>query len=317
MNPAEAASSQGYSPLAAIGHTPLVELTHFQPKPGVRIFAKLEGQNPSGSIKDRVAWELVSAAEARGELQPGQTIVEASSGNTAIALAMVARQRGYKLHICLSEDVPEPIFDILRLYKVQVETCKARTGMKGAIDRADQLAEELGAFALRQFFDPRNVAAHYHGTGNEIVEQLREVDAFIAGIGTGGTIMGVGQRLREHNPDVTIVGVEPKMGDCLQGLCKLEEGFHAPLLDRNMLSRCFLAGAADSISLAKEVARKEGLIVGVSSGAALHVAQRIAKDMSQGNIVLAFSDGGWKYLPARPWHAADEHDPSLNNVHWW
>jgi len=305
------------SALAAIGNTPLIELHHLRPKPGIRIFAKLEGQNPSGSIKDRIALRMVCAAEKRGDLKPGDTIVEASSGNTAIALALVARQRGYNLQVALPEGVPPTIVDILELLEVELHWCPPKAGMKGAIDRAEHISAKTGSYPLRQFFDPKNVEVHYQRTGAEIVQQLPTVDVFIAGIGTGGTVMGVGRRLREHNPKVKVIGIEPRMGERLQGLYSLEDTFLAPLLDLNFLDRRFLVGAGPSIERARQVAAREGVLAGVSAGATLHVALRIAEEVDKADIVAMFSDGGWKYLPSHPWNAAQKQDPELDEIHWW
>ena len=306
-----------HSALRRIGNTPLIELTHMSPKPGVRIFAKFEGTNPTGSIKDRVARALVCELEREGRLHPGQRIVEASSGNTAISLAMVARQRGYKVCVVLPEGVPPMIADTLMLFDVHLHWCKPLAGMRGAIEAAEQLAKDCGGVALRQFQNPLNVHVHETQTGEEIVRDLPEVDVFVAGIGTGGTITGVARRLRRHNPKVRIVGVEPHMGERLQGLTCLEDHFAAPLFDISLLDRRFLVTAARSLQLMREITAREGLVAGVSSGAALHAALREAERMDSGNIVVMFSDSGWKYLPSRPWDAAERDDPNLDEVHWW
>jgi [CysO sulfur-carrier protein]-thiocarboxylate-dependent cysteine synthase len=305
------------SVLATVGNTPLVELARLSPKPGVRIFAKLEGQNPSGSIKDRIAHGLVEAAEQRGELKPGMTLVEASTGNTAIALALVARQKGYKIRVMMPEGVPPSIWDTLELLGAEITWCEPCAGMKGAIDMAQDEARRIGGYALRQFLDERNVAIHYATTGAEIAAALDRIDVFVSGIGTGGTITGVGRRLSEQNPALRIIGVEPAIGDCLQGLQCIEDASPPPLFEPALLSRLFRVDAATSIVRMKEVARAEGLMVGVSSGACLHAALREADRMTEGNIVVMFSDGGWKYLPTRPWGAAEHHDRALDDVHWW
>lgn len=306
-----------HSALNKIGNTPLIELTHMSPKPGVRIFAKFEGTNPTGSIKDRVASALVCELERNGRLRPEQRIVEASSGNTAISLAMVARQRGYKVCVVLPEGVPPMIADTLMLFDVHLHWCKPLAGMRGAIEAAEQLASDCGGVALRQFQNPLNVHVHETQTGEEIVRDLPDVDVFVAGIGTGGTITGVARRLRQHNPKVKIVGVEPHMGERLQGLTCLEDHFAAPLFDISMLDRRFLVTAARSLQLMREITAREGLVAGVSSGAALHAALRVAEGMDRGNIVVMFSDSGWKYLPSRPWDAAERDDIDLDEVHWW
>ena len=310
-------SQQPQGLLSLIGNTPLLELRRLAPKPGVRIFAKLEGQNPSGSIKDRIVLAMVEAAERRGDLSPGDTIVEASSGNTAIALAMVAKQKGYRVHVVIPKLVPPSIRDVLRLFGAKVTWCGPDGGMKAAIDLAAALAEQEHHYYLRQFTDDLNVQAHYQGTGAEIAGALEEVNAFVAGIGTGGTIMGAGRRLREANPDVRIIGVEPRMGERLQGLRSLSEAYPPPLLDLAELDGRYLVDSASAVKAARAVVAKEGLFAGVSSGATLHAALRLAKDMRRGNIVVMFSDGGWKYLPSRPWDGSKRATDALDEVHWW
>ncbi|NUN13102.1 MAG: cysteine synthase family protein [Myxococcales bacterium] len=306
-----------FSVLDLVGKTPLVELRSFSPKPGVRIFAKLEGQNPSGSIKDRIARGLVEAAETSGELRPGGILCEASSGNTAIALAMVARQKGYRIKVALPDGVAPSISDILKLLGAEFHWCRPYLGMKGAIDAANELAAHSGGICVGQFSNPLNVDIHYRTTGEEIVTAMPDIDVFVAGIGTGGTIMGVGKRLREHNPKVRIVGIEPKMGDKLQGLRSLEEGFMPPLLNLDMLSRRMIVDAASSIRLMQQAILAEGIFLGVSGGATLFGALKEAERMDRGNIVVMSSDSGWKYLPARPWDAAHAWDHELDEVHWW
>ena len=303
--------------LSLIGNTPLVELKRLSPKPGVRLFAKLEGQNPSGSIKDRIVKAIVEAAERRGDLRPGDTIIDASSGNTAIAIASLSKQKGYSARVVIPQGVPATIVDLLRLFGVDVTWCDSHAGMKGAIDEALRQAEANGFYLLNQFEDGENVQAHYDGTGLEIAQALPQVDAFVAGIGTGGTVMGAGRRLREANPNVRIIGVEPRLGDRLQGLRSLSEGFASPLLDINQLDGRFLVDSASALSTAHAVVRSEGIVAGVSSGACLHAALRVAERMDRGNIVVMFSDGGWKYLPARPWDVPQAEAPSLDETHWW
>jgi cysteine synthase len=303
--------------LEFVGNTPLVELRHMSPKQRVRVFAKLEGQNPSGSVKDRIVLSMVDAAERRGDLKPGYTIVEASTGNTAIALALLSKQKGYEIKVVIPEGVVPTMGDILALYGAEVVRCEPHAGLKGAIELASQMAEKRGHYCLGQFYDSANVEAHYRTTGPEIVRALPRVDVFVAGIGTGGTIMGVGGCLRESNPNVRVVGVEPRMGERLQGLRSLEEGHIPKLLDLSCLNSRFLVSSADAVEMAHQVVRKEGIMAGVSSGATLHVALRLAQDMDEGNIVVMFSDGGWKYLPSRPWDAARKRTEGLDETHWW
>ncbi len=303
--------------LGLIGDTPLVELRRMAPKPGVRIFAKLEGQNPSGSVKDRIALAMVEQAEEQGLLHPGDTIVEASSGNTAIALAMIAKQKGYAVRVVIPGEVAPSIGDLLELYGAEITWCEPRAGMKGAIDLALETSREHGFHYVGQFDNPMNLQTHYATTGDEIARALPDVDVLVAGIGTGGTITGVGRRLREANPDVKIVGVEPRMGEALQGLRSLSEGYVPPLLDLNLLNRRFLVDNATAIDMSRRIVEREGIMAGISSGAALHAAFRVAEDLLRGNIVVMFSDGGWKYLPARPWDAARSGSEALDETHWW
>ena len=243
--------------------------------------------------------------------------VEASTGNTAIALAMVAKQKGYSLVVVIPQEVAPSIGDVLEHLGVETSYCDQCHSMADAIELAEKLSSSRGWFATRQFDNPLNVEAHYRGTGDEIARELPEVDVLVAGIGTGGTLMGTGKRLREINPDLKLVGVEPKMGEHLQGLRNLEDGFRPPLLDLDALNARYLVSSADAMNRAREVVRSEGVLAGISAGATLHAAIRYAEKLESGNIVTIFSDGAWKYLPSRPWEAALSGDPALDDVHWW
>ncbi len=302
---------------ALVGNTPLVELRSMSPKPGIRIFAKLEGQNPSGSVKDRIVLSMIEAAEARGELHEGDRLVEASTGNTAIALAALAPRKGYRVHLVLPRGIVPSIADVLDLYGATIEWREPEGGMRGAITRTLELASQPRHHALGQFTDAANVQCHYAGTGLEIANAIDRVDAFVAGIGTGGTIMGVARRLRERWPHMQVIGVEPRLGERLQGLRNLAEGYIPPLLDLDLLNRRFLVDSADAIAMARRVIRSEGIFAGVSSGATMHTALRVAEGMDEGNIVIMFSDGAWKYLPSHPWDSAEQGSEDLNEVHWW
>jgi cysteine synthase B len=303
--------------LSLIGNTPLVELKRLAPRPGIRLFAKLEGQNPSGSIKDRIVLAIIEAAESRGDLKPGDTIVDATSGNTGIALAMIGKQKGYRVCLAIPRGVAPSIIDILEYYGVEVVWCEPKGGMASAVFTARDIAAERGYYPLRQFSDPQSVEAHYRGTAEEVLRDLPQVDVFVAGIGTSGTIMGVGRRLREANPAVKVIGVDPRMGDRLQGLIDLSEGFAPPLLDLSRLDGRFLVDAATAMEHARLVAHLEGIMAGVSAGAALYAALRYSRRIDSGNIVVMFADGAWKYLPARPWEAAQQKLASLDDLHWW
>ena len=300
-----------------IGNTPLIAMPHLSTRPGVTIYAKLESQNPTGSIKDRIVHKMIQDAERSGSIKPGDTIVEASSGNTAIALAMIGKQRNYKIHVVIPNDVAPSIADILKLYGTKVTWCNSRVGMKGAIETAITLAHDNGYHYLDQFDNEANINAHYETTGIEICDALPSVDVFVAGIGTGGTIMGVGRRLREVNPHVRLIGVTPRMGERLQGLRTFSEGYVPPLLDLNFLDGRFLVDTATAANAARLAVEKEGILAGISSGATLSVALRLEETMTEGNIVVMFSDGGWKYLPANPWDAAAAGSDLLDEIHWW
>ena len=300
-----------------VGNTPIVELTRMTPNPRVRIFAKLEGQNPSGSIKDRIVLSMIEAAEKHGDLKMGDTIVEASTGNTAIAGAALAPRRGYKVDVVLPRGIVPSIVDILNLYGAHIEWVEPQSGMGGALNRAQELLETPGYHALGQFTNQANVNCHYSTTGLEIANEMKQVDVFIAGIGTGGTIMGVGKKLREKWPNLKIVGVEPRLGEKLQGLRSLSEGFIPPLLDLDFLNGRFMVESSHAIRTARQVIHAEGIFAGVSCGATLHTALRVAQNMESGNILLMFSDGAWKYLPSKPWDAAEVSSPDLDEIHWW
>jgi [CysO sulfur-carrier protein]-thiocarboxylate-dependent cysteine synthase len=290
----------------AIGNTPLVGLPRLSPKPGIRLWAKLEGQNPTGSVKDRVAKAMVEDAEKSGVLGPGATLLEPSSGNTGIALAVVARVRGYRLVVVLPENTSVERRQLLELYSAQIVLSPADQGSNGAIERAKALAAEHPDWVmLYQYGNPANVLAHYETTGPEIWRDLPEVTHFVAGLGTSGTLMGVGRYLKEQNPAIKVVAAEPEYGDLVYGLRNLDEGFVPPIFDPALLDGRVKAGAAASLGRTRQLAAVEGLFAGVSGGAALHVALRLAERLDRAEIVLLVADGGWKYLSTGA-YAADE-----------
>lgn len=304
--------------LDQIGNTPLVELPRITPNPRVRIMAKLEGFNPTGSIKDRVAKYLVDEAESKGILKPPHTIIEASTGNTALALSLIAKQKGYGLKVVMLRRSTPGMAELLKTFGVDILWCDPTAGMKGAIEMADMLSKKHSWFNTRQFDSQANVKAHYDTTGPEILQAVSQVDVLVAGIGTGGTLMGTGKRLKEHNPKVQLIGVEPKMGEQLQGLRSLDEGYAPPLLNLDLLSGRFIVDTQEAFESSRDCLEKEGIFAGVSSGAVLNAAQRVANRMDSGTIVVIFADGGWKYLTAGPW--TDEManrmmDP--DNTAWW
>ena len=281
----------------AIGNTPLVGLPRLSPKPGVRLWAKLEGHNPTGSVKDRVAKAMVDDAEKSGLLTPGATLLEPSSGNTGIALAVVARVRGYRLVVVLPENTSLERRQLLELYGAGVVLTPADQGSNGAIERAKRLAAEHPDWVmLYQYGNPANALAHYETTGPEIWRDLPEVTHFVAGLGTSGTLMGVGRYLHERNPAVKVVAAEPEYGDLVYGLRNLDEGFVPPIFDPDVLDGRIKAGAAAALARTRELASAEGLFSGISGGAVLHVALRLAERLARAEIVLLVADGGWKYL---------------------
>jgi [CysO sulfur-carrier protein]-thiocarboxylate-dependent cysteine synthase len=290
----------------AIGNTPLVGLPRLSPRPGIRLWAKLEGQNPTGSVKDRVAKAMVEDAEKSGVLGPGATLLEPSSGNTGIALAVVARVRGYRLVVVLPENTSLERRQLLELYGARIVLSPADQGSNGAIERAKALAAEHPDWVmLYQYGNPANVLAHYETTGPEIWRDLPEVTHFVAGLGTSGTLMGVGRYLKEQNPAIKVIAAEPEYGDLVYGLRNLDEGFVPPIFDPDLLDGRIKAGAAVSLGRTRQLAAVEGLFAGVSGGAALHVALRVAERLERAEIVLLVADGGWKYLSTGA-YAADE-----------
>jgi cysteine synthase len=287
-----------YEDLAdAIGNTPLVGLPRFSPRPGVRLWAKLEGQNPTGSVKDRIALAMVEDAEKSGRLAPGATLVEPSSGNTGIALALVARVRGYRLVVVMPENTSAERRQLLELYGAEIVLSPASGGSNGAIARAGELAAEHPDWVmLYQYGNPANVTAHYETTGPEIWRDLPEVTHFVAGLGTSGTLVGVGRYLKEQNPAVQVVAAEPEYGDLVYGLRNLDEGFVPPIFEEGVLDRRIKVGSHDALTRTRELAATEGVFAGISTGAVLHVALRVAEPLEQADIVVLAPDGGWKYL---------------------
>ena len=306
--------------LDTIGNTPLVELKRLQPKPGVRLFAKLEGQNPTGSVKDRIALLMVENAEADGALGDGRIILEPSSGNTGVSLAMVARYKGYDVTVVLPDNVTEERQTLIESFGANVVFSEGRHGTNGAIEVAQQMAnDEPDKYVmLYQYGNEANPRAHYDGTGEEIIRQLPEVDTFVAGLGTGGTLTGVGRRLKEHNPDARIIAVVPHPEERIQGLRSLEDGFIPPILDTTVLDGQFIITSRESFEKTRELLQTESIFTGISSGAVLACAQRLAERMDSGNIVCLFADGGWKYLSTGLWtRPLDEIDAEMGRKIWW
>jgi cysteine synthase len=305
------------SVLELVGNTPLVELQRLSPKPGVRLYAKLEGQNPTGSIKDRVAKAMIEAAEASGELEPGRELLEPTSGNTGISLAMIARLKDYRLTCVVPENVTEERLRLLRLFGAEVILSPGAEGSNGAVRLALELAEQDGRYFLPfQYGNEANPQAHYDGTGAEIAAELDRVDLLVAGLGTGGTLMGAGRRLRERFPDVVVAAAEPIPGDPVLGLRSLEDGYIPPILDVEQLDRKLLVSNAEAVAGMRALLEGEGIFAGVSSGGVLHVARRLAEELDEGVVVAVLADGGWKYLSAPLWEA-DDVERAMEHAVWW
>jgi len=285
-----------------IGNTPLVELQRLSPSPAVRIYAKLEGQNPTGSIKDRIAKAMIERAEQQGLLVPGSTILEPTSGNTGIGLAMIARIKGYHFIAVMPDNVSEERRQLLGLYGAEIITSPGSTGSNGAVVMARAIAAEHPEYVmLYQYGNPANPQAHYDTTAPEIIRDLPEIDVFVAGLGTGGTLTGCARRLKEYKPSIRVVAAEPLQGEGVQGLRSLEDGFIPPVLDASLLDTKILVHANDSIRAMRLLAEQEGIFAGPSCGAALHAAMRVARTLEHGNIVVMLADGGWKYLSEDLW----------------
>jgi cysteine synthase/molybdopterin converting factor small subunit len=316
--PAMAGGERTLTPslLETIGGTPLVELSRISPEGGARLYAKLEGQNPTGSIKDRIAKTMVEAAESSGELEPGRELLEPTSGNTGISLAMVAKLKGYPLTCVLPENSTPERVRMLELYGATVIFSPGSEGSNGAVRHALRLAEsDPRYFMLNQYANEANPRAHYEGTGAEIAEALPRLDAFVAGLGTGGTLMGAGERLRESFPDVLIAAAEPFQGDLVYGLRSLADGYVPPILDVSRLDRKILVSNDESLAGLRALLDREGIFAGVSSGAVVHVARQIAAELDDDAVVVAvLADAGWKYLSADFW---TEGARTMEDHLWW
>jgi cysteine synthase len=300
--------------LDLVGNTPLVEL---KPVGDVQIYAKLESENPTGSIKDRVAKAMIEAAEASGELRPGRELLEPTSGNTGISLALVAKLKGYPLTCVMPENATEERRRLLRLFGANVVFSPPDQGSNGAVRLALELAErEPRYFMPFQYANAANPRAHYEGTGAEIAEALERVDVLVAGLGTGGTLMGAGERVRETFPDVVVAAAEPLPGDPVMGLRSLDEGYVPPILDVSKLDRKVLVSNEDSVLEVRRLLDEDGIFAGVSAGAVGHVARKLAGELEEGVVVAILADGGWKYLSADFWEA-DDVEQAMERTVWW
>ena len=281
----------------AIGNTPLVELKRVSPKPDVRIYIKLESTNPTGSVKDRVARSMIERAEEDGLISPGQTILEPTSGNTGISLAMICSRKGYPLKVVMPDNVTHERTQLLTMYGAEIVNSPGEQGSNGAVAMALEMAEADSSYYMPyQYGNQANPEAHYHGTAVEILEELDEVTAFVAGLGTGGTLMGNARRLKEEDPDTMIVAAEPLQGELVQGLRSLEDGYIPPIVDLSLLDRKIFVSNRDAVIGTKRLLDEEGLFVGVSTGAIATICMRVAAELDEGNIVFVAPDDGWKYL---------------------
>ncbi len=288
--------------IAAIGNTPMVELRRLAPHPGVRLYAKLEGNNPTGSVKDRVARAMVESARADGSLRPGQTILEPSSGNTGISLAMIGSRLGHPVRIVMPDNTTREREQLLRMFGAEIVFSPGVEGSNGAIRLAESLAAaDPELFMPYQYGNPANPDAHEATTGPEVLAQVPEIDVFVAGLGTGGTLTGVGRYLKRERPGIRIVAAEPLPGEGVQGLRSLDDGFVPPVLDESILDDKFLVSNRDAVVGLRRLLADEGVFAGLSCGAAVAVAVRVAREMDHGSVVVLLADGGWKYLSADLW----------------
>jgi [CysO sulfur-carrier protein]-thiocarboxylate-dependent cysteine synthase len=303
----------------AIGHTPLIELKRLSPSPEVRIWAKLESHNPTGSVKDRVARSMIEDAEEKGLIRPGQTILEPTSGNTGISLAMICGRKGYPLKVVMPENVTPERTQLLQMYGAEIVYSEGSKGSNGAVELALEMAERDASYYMPyQYGNQANPLAHYNGTALEILEELDEVTAFVAGLGTGGTLMGNGRRLKEELGDsVKIVAAEPMQGEPVQGLRSLDEGFIPPIIDLSLLDRKIFVTNTDAIVFTRKLLDEERIFCGVSSGAIAKVAVRIASELDEGNVVFLVADDGWKYLSSGIYTRPVEEIENLDATVWW
>ncbi|MDQ3953320.1 MAG: pyridoxal-phosphate dependent enzyme [Actinomycetota bacterium] len=310
--------------LDAIGNTPLVEVPRLSPSEDVRLWVKLEGQNPTGSTKDRIALALVESGEASGEMSADKLLLEPTSGNTGIALAMVCATKGYRFTAVMPDNASAERVQMLRAFGADIIFSPGDKGSNGAVRMAQEIAASDSRYYMPfQYGNQANADAHYKGTAREIVEDLAggRIRAFVAGLGTGGTLMGCGRRLREHDPSIKIVAAEPKLGETVYGLRSLEEGYIPPLFDPEAIDGKVFVGARESILWTRELLKKEGIFAGISAGAVIWVAQRVAERVAGdggGDVVCLLADGGWKYLSTEAWtQDIDTAETQVEETLWW
>jgi [CysO sulfur-carrier protein]-thiocarboxylate-dependent cysteine synthase len=304
--------------VGVIGNTPIVELKRLAPKEGVRLFAKLEFYNPTGSVKDRVARSMIERAEQEGAIERGQHILEPTSGNTGISLGLICRLKGYPLTVVMPENVTRERTELLQMYGAEIVYSEGAKGSNGAVELALEMAEKNPRFYMPyQYGNQANPDAHYFGTAEEIIDELDEVTAFVAGLGTGGTLMGNARRLKEHDPSTKIIAAEPLQGEDVQGLRSLDDGFIPPIIDISLLDRKILVSNRDGIVWTRKLFFEEGIFAGVSSGAIASVAARIAGELDEGNVVFIVADGGDKYMSAGLWTKSVEELEGVDSTVWW
>lgn len=307
------------SVLDLIGNTPLVDISVMSPNPRVQIYAKLEGQNPTGSVKDRIARRMIERAEESGRLAPGQTILEPTSGNTGIALALIGRLKGHPVKVVMPDAVSEERVQLLEAFGAEVIYSEGSLGTNGSVQKALEIhRQHPDWFMPFQYENPDNPAAHYETTAPEIIRDLPDLDVFVAGLGTGGTLTGVGRRLKEHNPTIRIIAAAPHPGDMVQGLRALEDGYIPPVFDDSVLDGRIVVDSATSFRTTKELTERTGVFAGISCGATVRAAQRTAERMESGKIVCLLADGGWKYLSTGLWSRAYEDiRENVAEKMWW
>jgi cysteine synthase B len=303
----------------SIGNTPIVELKRLSPKPGVRLWAKLESRNPTGSVKDRVARSLIEDAEEKGAIASGQVILEPTSGNTGISLGMICKLKGYPLKVVMPDNVTPERIQLLEMWGAEIVYSEGAKGTNGAVELALELAAADSRYYMPyQYGNEANPRAHYNGTAVEILEELDSVAAFVAGLGTGGTLMGNARRLKEALGDsVKIVAAEPMQGEPVQGLRSLDDGFIPPIIDLSLLDRKIFVTHRDAIVWTRRLLDEEGIFAGVSSGAIARVAARIAGELDEGNVVFIVADDGWRYLSSGVYTRPIEEIENLDSTLWW
>jgi cysteine synthase B len=305
--------------LDVVGNTPLVEIPAMSPKPNVHLYAKLEGQNPTGSVKDRIAKYMIEDAEQSGRLRPGQTILEPTSGNTGIALALVGRLRGYPVKVVMPDAVSPERIELLQAFGAEIIYSPGNLGTNGSVAMAREVAaDHPDWFMPFQYENPQNPGAHYHSTAPEIIADLPQLTHFVAGLGTGGTLTGTGRRLKEYRGEIRVIAAAPHPGDLVQGLRSLEEGYIPPVFDESVLDGRIVVDSATSFRVTKELTQLTGIFAGISGGAVVRAAQRLAERIDEGHVVCLLADGGWKYLSSHLWttdYATIEED--VADKLWW